>query len=140
MDEDGNSIPNCMMFDGTAGKPNIDLNMSETNLHEHDDLLVGIKSSWSSHKECSSVPSKQYPLFVILEAFGSFFFAPSFGDFDYYSITYDEGDKDIVVIPSTPWPDIPGNVTGLHFYAAATNQSMNWLFGNLEYIEFGWSE
>ena len=83
-----------------------------------------------------------YPLFVILDVYGSYFFAPSFNDtFDNYLNVYPQfqtGETTIEVIPDFPWPDNVGAASGLIFYGALTNPAMTDLFGTLGTWTFGW--
>lgn len=83
-----------------------------------------------------------YPLFVILDVYGSYFFAPSFSDtFDYYLDIYPEfpvGETVITVIPDFEWPSGAGSASGLIWYGALTNPEISDLFGDLGTFEFGW--
>ena len=58
-----------------------------------------------------------YPLFVILDVYGSYFFAPSFNQvFDNYLIShpaFDEGRTEIAVLPEFEWPSVGGSAYGL---------------------------
>ncbi len=80
------------------------------------------------------------PLFVILDVFGAYFFAPSFTDFDVYDHTVIPGQQIITVLPSFEWPDGVGNAQGILWHAAMTNARMTELFGNLDSFSFGWGE
>ncbi len=76
-----------------------------------------------------------YPLFVILDVYGSHFFAPSFSPvFDNYlesNPAFAEGKTEIVVLPEFNWPEISGSAYGIKWYGAMTNPAMTDLFGTL---------
>jgi len=80
------------------------------------------------------------PLFVILEVYGQYLFAPAFNEFDNYQIDVQPGINRIMVLPEFSWPADAGNASGLRWYAAMTNSGMNELFGELDTFEFGWHE
>ncbi len=81
---------------------------------------------------------EETPLFVILDVFGSYYFAPSFSEFDYFTIDLAHGIMTVHVLPEFVWPDIVGEVTGVYWYAAMTNQYMTNLLGEMGMFTFGW--
>lgn len=87
---------------------------------------------------------ESYPLFVILDVFGSYFFAPSFNQtFDNYldlHQLWDIGETQILVLPEFMWPAGVGSASGIKWYAALTNPQMTQLFGGMGSWEFGWHE
>jgi len=80
------------------------------------------------------------PVFVILDVYGTYFFAPSFGDFDHYTYDIVPGHFTISVLPSFSWPTGAGSAAGLSWYAAMTDQSISSLLGDLGVFPFGWHE
>lgn len=84
------------------------------------------------------------PLFVILDVYGSYYFAPSFNTtFDHYLThypTFPVGTTTVTVIPDFTWPVDTGSANGLIWYAALTNPEMTALFGTMDSFSFGWSE
>jgi hypothetical protein len=78
------------------------------------------------------------PVFVILDVYGLYFFAPGFSDFDYYVETVAPGKMTIQVLPSFTWPGNVGSATGILWYAAMTNAAISELFGELGIFSFGW--
>ena len=78
------------------------------------------------------------PVFVILDVYGMYFFAPSFGPFDYYDDPIAPGLTTITVLPEFNWPAGAGTATNIIWYAAMTNPSITELFGNLGSFTFGW--
>ncbi|MBN1356497.1 metallophosphoesterase [bacterium] len=81
-----------------------------------------------------------YPLFVILDVYGMYFFAPSFSDFDYYIKIFPTGNTTVEVIPEFTWPEGCGSTSGILWISALTNPEITLLFGELGIWEFGWSE
>jgi hypothetical protein len=78
------------------------------------------------------------PVFVILDVFGIYFFAPTFSDFDYYTKIITPGVQEIVVLQVFTWPGNVGAAEGVNFYAAMTNAEMSELFGSMDIFTFGW--
>jgi hypothetical protein len=78
------------------------------------------------------------PVFVILDVYGLYFFAPAFSDFDYYTETVAPGRLTISVIPSFTWPGGVGSASGILWYAAMTDPGITQLFGELGMFTFGW--
>ncbi len=79
------------------------------------------------------------PLFVILDVYGSYFFAPSFSAFDNYDITLPANDQIVVnVLPLFNWPDGAGEASGIKLYAAMTDPQITNLFGTMDMKTFGW--
>lgn len=85
-----------------------------------------------------------YPLFVILDVYGTYFFAPSFNStFDnYLSLypSYPNGPTIVEVLPVFSWPSGAGSASGIIWYAAMTNPEMNALFGSMDTFTFGWED
>jgi len=83
-----------------------------------------------------------YPLFVILDVYGLYFFAPSFNStFDTYLTQYpsfDPGETHIQILPEFAWPSGAGQASGIIWYGALTNPGMTDLFGELGTFTFGW--
>lgn len=84
-----------------------------------------------------------YPLFVILEIAGTYYFAPSFGSFDNYLDEHPDfapGKTSVVVLPAFEWPEGAGSFSGCIWYGALTNPQLTDLFGTLGTWSFGWSQ
>ncbi len=81
-----------------------------------------------------------HPLFVILDVFGSYYFGPSFSDFDYYSRSFPPGSEAVTVLSTFTWPQGAGSADGLMWYGALTNRNMTALFGLLGTWTFGFGE
>ena len=79
-----------------------------------------------------------YPLFVILDVLGSYFFAPTFGDFAFYDRSFEPGESTIEVLGEFNWPPGTGTLDGIIWYGAFTNPAMTDLFGELGIFSFGW--
>ena len=81
-----------------------------------------------------------YPLFVILEIAGTYFFAPSFGDYDSYNREFVTGTSTVEVLPPFEWPEGAGNFDSAFVYAALVLPDISDLYGDMDVLEFGWSE
>lgn len=82
-----------------------------------------------------------YPLFVVLDVYGSYYFAPSFGSFDNYLIDYpvfEPGLTEITVLPAFEWPSGVGSASNIVWYTAFTDPGISQLFGALGSWSFGW--
>ncbi|MBN1550020.1 hypothetical protein JW979_01070 [bacterium] len=88
----------------------------------------------------SDSPFTVYPLFVILDVYSSYFFAPSFGNFDYYSQTFIPGETTIEVLPTFYWPQNAGSADNVFWYAALTNEAITEIVGEMDTFSFGWGE
>ncbi len=78
------------------------------------------------------------PLFVILEIYGEYFFAPSFSDRpDYFTVDVGLWQTAVRVLPPFYWPqDLPpGDAT---WYAAMTTPDLKQLFGEMGIFHFQW--
>jgi hypothetical protein len=80
-----------------------------------------------------------YLLFVILDISNSYFFAPSFSDFDYYNRTFPPGETVVEIIPEFSWPPGCGSLSDARFYAAFTDAGITRIVSNLAVFTFGWS-
>ncbi len=79
------------------------------------------------------------PLFVILDVFGVYYFAPSFTDYDYYTlINLTPGLTEIQVLDEFAWPPDAGAASGIVWYAAMTGRDRTELFGDWDDWTFGW--
>jgi 5-methylthioadenosine/S-adenosylhomocysteine deaminase len=87
----------------------------------------------------SSVIYLDIPLFVIMDIYGSYYFAPSFSDYDNYIINeLESGMYTELVIPEFSWPSGVGNATGILVYGAMTDKQISQLFGTYSIFSFGW--
>jgi len=81
-----------------------------------------------------------HPLFVVLNVYGSYFFAPSFSPFlDYYNQYFSPPSTTVQVLPSFSWPYSAGNASNIHFYSCVTNPGISQLVSNLADFSFGWT-
>jgi len=99
---------------------------------------------WCRAVVCNAgdTPLDGYPLFVILDVYGSLYWAPSFNTtFDHYLALYSSfppGSTVVEVLPSFPWPDNTGTASGLLWYGALTNPEITDIFGDFDVVTFGW--
>ncbi|MBN1357095.1 hypothetical protein JXA40_12605 [bacterium] len=78
------------------------------------------------------------PVFVILDVYGWYFFAPSFEEFDFYQMNIVPGLTTINVLPSFTWPSGVGSAFGILWYAGMTDPGITQLFGEYGIFTFGW--
>ena len=85
----------------------------------------------------ASGPGEGARLFVILELYGQYYFAPDFSDYDFYSYSSNRT-AFVPVIPKIVWPEIAsGEAT---FYGAMTDAGSYSLIGEIASFHFGWHE
>jgi immune inhibitor A len=87
-----------------------------------------------------TVTYSDVPVFVILDVYGLYFFAPSFSDFDYYTQTVESGTTTLTILPVFTWPDGVGTASGILWYAAMTDAAITQLFGEMDIFTFGWAD
>lgn len=80
-----------------------------------------------------------YPLFVILEVAGSYYFAPDFTGFDFYQPEWVAGVNLIHVLQSFTWPNTSENPFSATWYIGLTNPEMTHIIGNMGTFEFDWN-
>lgn len=78
------------------------------------------------------------PLFVLLDVYGSYFFAPTYTAFDKFTIDLMPGREEKVILPVFDWPANTGSADGIIWYSAMTNPGMTELFGEMDSWSFGW--
>lgn len=85
-----------------------------------------------------------YPLFVFLDVFGYYWFAPSWVSYnqteeiDFYDLSFPVGITRVEVVDEFLWPDRAGTLTGVIFWASFTNPQFLELFGSYNFWVFGW--
>jgi len=80
------------------------------------------------------------PVFVILDVYGTYYFAPSFMDFDYYVRNVIPGEILIIVLGEFYWPEGAGEACDIRWWAAATDPEMTKLISTMEEFSFSWYE
>ena len=88
-----------------------------------------------------NVDSVEYelPVFVILDVYGSMFFAPSWTSFDNYIATLPGNQLTrLEVLPLFTWPSGVGAANNINIYAGLTNAQMSQLWGDFDMVTFGW--
>jgi len=78
------------------------------------------------------------PLFVILDVYGSYFFAPAFSAFDNYLVDLEPGLTEVIVLPTFNWPPNAGSADNIVWYAAMTDVMISRLYGTMDTWTFGW--
>ena len=101
--------------------------------------MAGASVSVSAHV-CNTNNSmlSGYPLFVLLEAGGLFFFGPSWSQsLDHYNTEWAPGDTVVTIIPTFDWPAGVGSGAA-NFYGALLDPSMTALYGVWEMEPVSW--
>ena len=80
----------------------------------------------------------EHPLFVVLDVYGDYFFAPAWNAYGYTFVEVTPGTRTLEIIPPFTWPPDAGTADGLYFYAALTNLARTELFGAYGSWGFGW--
>jgi hypothetical protein len=81
-----------------------------------------------------------YPLFVILDVYGQYWFAPTWTkEFSYYDQVFPPGIAVLHVIPAFAWPAGAGQANGIVFWGAFTDPGFTAVFGTVSRVEFGFS-
>ena len=89
----------------------------------------------------SQVPIPDTPVFLLLDVFGDYFFAPGWSTtFDHYTLTIAPGQAMIEILPAFNWPSGTGSATGLLFYAALTDPGYTQILGEFDSWDISWSE
>ncbi len=107
-------------------------------------LYTAGDTCWCIARVCNAEtdPLTGYPLFVILDVFGTLFFAPDFTETpDNYLDSYPQippGKFDVSVLRAFAWPPDAGSARGLVWYGALTNPEMTELFGEMGRFSFGY--
>ncbi len=90
-----------------------------------------------------TVPLKNYPLAVVLDVYGSYYFAPDFSsEFTTYLDRYPQfqpGETVIEVLPEFSWPENVAPADGIFWYAALLTPDMTAVYGNMSTWQFGWT-
>ncbi len=82
-----------------------------------------------------------YPLFAVLNIFGSYYWAPGFtNEIDNYILDFPPGLSSTSIIPGFIWPEGAGSASGIVWYAGLANPEMTELVGEMGVFDFGWSE
>lgn len=82
-----------------------------------------------------------YPLFVVLDIYGSYYFAPSFTSYDHYLAVYPQfaqGQTTVEVLPDFNWPANVGAASGITWIGVLTNPDISAMFGESGSWTFGW--
>ncbi len=85
-----------------------------------------------------------YPLFVILDVYGDYWFAPAWTNIqngvDYYrDLEFEPGLTGVGIIEPFNWPEGVGQAGGIIFWGALTTPDMDALFGSVDSLTFGWN-
>jgi hypothetical protein len=83
-------------------------------------------------------PLVGYPLFIILDVYGEYWFAPSWNqELDYYAFDLPPGPTVFRPVPEFSWPAGDASATGIVFWGALLDPGMTEVAGNIGRFEFG---
>ncbi len=89
-------------------------------------------------------PLLNYPLFVILDVYSTFFFGPGFtGEYDSYLPDHPVFPSDVTFVPVLDpfiWPETGTSAAAILFHAALTDPEVSLIFGDMDSFEFGWAQ
>ncbi len=80
------------------------------------------------------------PIFVVLDVYGNYFFAPSFSGYDYFIKDISQGETVIRILQPFTWPTGVGKAEHIYWHAAMTDKNISGLIGDWDSFEFGWHE
>ncbi len=80
------------------------------------------------------------PLFVVLDIYGNYYFAPDFTDFTYFVVNLTPGLREVTILKEFTWPTGAGALSDIYWYAALTDQQVTTTVGNVAVFKFGWGE
>lgn len=99
---------------------------------------------WLEARVCNAGPVALtgYPLLVVLDVFGEYWFAPGWSQsLDFYLVDLAAGELLAhSVIPEFHWPEDVGSADGIVFWGALCNQEITEVIGVYDRITFGWGE
>ena len=117
------------------GVPSIDLSLSQNVFSPGDPFVLEAMIT----NPGSNVFTDQ-PLVILLDAHGNFFWYPAWStDFSVELITVPAGVSNKEIL-NFEWPTGTGSESGILFYGAMLTQDMTAIFGNWDFITFGWTD
>ncbi len=82
-----------------------------------------------------------YPLCVVLEVYGSYYFAPGFDEsFDCFDISFPQNETQLEILSTFPWPEGAGSAQNIKWFAALLRPDMTDIFGTMGTFTFGWRD
>ncbi len=85
-----------------------------------------------------------YPLFVVLDVYGTLFWGPGFTEgicsYIHEHPEFPPGATDVTVIPAFTWPDTGSAASGITFHAALTDPTVTEIVGTMYQWEFSWGD
>ena len=113
--------------------PGVTLHMPGTYYHTGDTFAL---YAWINPGDAALKP---LDLYLILDVFGEYFFAPSWtADAESISKSWPQGLSQEVIFSPFEWPYTGTTLTGILFWAGLVNPENMTLHGAYDYWEFGW--
>lgn len=128
------STPTATPTSSTCDELKADIWMPSNFFHPGDVCAVEVRICNPSVATYHDVP-----LFVILDVYGNYYFAPDFSSFAYYTLEdVASGQTTLSILSQFNWPDGAGIAENINWYAGMTNKDQTQLFGNYGFFSFGW--
>lgn len=93
---------------------------------------------WITLQNPSSNRMDDVPLVVLIEAGGQFFFWPSYGSFDYETVTLPSGLETFEILDEFEWPEI-GAAGSANWFATLMTPGFKDFLGFYSFVPFRWS-
>lgn len=110
------------------------IDMPKTTFHAGDTFYCNVNL-------CN--PTSEYymelAVFLVLDVYGNYFFAPDFSHYDFYTTRLKYGTRTIEAIPAFTWPSTDHGYTNIWFYAGMTDIDVTGLIGTYDAIMFEWN-
>ena len=111
----------------------IDLTISSNLFQTGDQFLLTANLYNNSPTAYSDVP-----LVVLLDVAGYLFWYPNWSEiFNWQPTNLDQGSSQLEIL-NFKWPQVTGSGSGVFFYGAFLTPEFNAIFGNWDWVEFGW--
>ncbi len=104
-----------------------------------DEYFCPGETCYLNAEVCNPNQAEAFPLFVILDIEGSYWFADSWSqDMDYMLESFATGWTTKVVIPAFVWPEVEGSYSGIRIWGALTNLQITEIVGDYALYTFGY--
>lgn len=131
--------PTCSATPSACELTSVELHLPSIMFHSGDSFFLH-----ATICNASPAPLPGYPLFVVLDVYGDYFFAPSFGTMlDYYGQGYDNwspGLTQLIIVPQFFWPADAGRADGIRFIGALVSPDLSEIIGAMTIETFGWTD
>ncbi|MBN2053989.1 C1 family peptidase [bacterium] len=120
-------------FSSTQPEPEVIMWMPSNMFHPGDYCTC-----YAAVNNTTGATIYSHPLFVVLDMYGAYYFAPSFGSFDYIMAPQAPGYNVYRILPDFYWPNGMGSASNIRWLGALTTPDMTSLYGTMGTFTFGW--